>query len=112
MRSLPHVTHWYDKYRKDGLVVVGVHSPEFDFEKNTANVTHAVRRFGIHYPVAQDNNLRTWNAWGNRFWPAEYLVDKQGKVILHHFGEGHYDEMEAAIRVQLGLAPAESAPAA
>lgn len=106
LRTFPYVTHWYDKYKKDGLVVIGVHSPEFDFEKSTANVKQAVKHFHINYPVAQDNEMATWNAWHNQFWPAEYLVDKQGNVVLHHFGEGHYEEMEAAIRKQLGLPPA------
>jgi thiol-disulfide isomerase/thioredoxin len=105
LRTLPHVTRWYDKYKDQGLVVIGVHSPEFDFEKRTANVERAVKHFGIHYPVAQDNDMATWNAWNNSFWPAEYLVDKQGKVVLHHYGEGHYAEMENAIRKQLGMAP-------
>jgi thiol-disulfide isomerase/thioredoxin len=105
LRALPHVTAWYDKYKDQGLVVVGVHSPEFEFEKNTANVERAVKKLGIHYPVAQDNAMATWDAWSNRFWPAEYLVDKQGNVVLHHYGEGHYAEMENVIRQQLGLAP-------
>ncbi len=105
LRTLPHVTRWYDTYKDQGLVVIGVHSPEFDFEKETANVERAVKHFGIRYPVAQDNDMATWSAWDNHFWPAEYLIDKQGNVVLHHFGEGHYAEMENAIRKQLGLAP-------
>jgi thiol-disulfide isomerase/thioredoxin len=103
LRSLPHVTAWYDKYKDKGLVIVGVHSPEFDFEKDSANVEAAVKKLGIHYPVAQDNDMATWNAWSNRFWPAEYLIDRNGDVVLHHYGEGHYDEMEDAIRAQLGM---------
>lgn len=103
LRTFPHITRWYDKYKKDGLVVVGVHSPEFDFGKNRSNIEQAVKRFDIRYPVAMDSHMATWRAWNNQFWPAEYLVDKHGKVVLHHFGEGHYDEMENAIREQLGL---------
>lgn len=105
LRALPHVTHWYDTYKDKGLVVVGVSTPEFDFEKKTANVKKAVKQFGIHYPVAQDNNMATWNAWRNRFWPAEYLVDQHGDVVKHHYGEGHYLEMENAIRKLLGMKP-------
>ncbi len=105
LRTFPHVTHWYDKYKDDGFVVVGVHSPEFDFGKNPANVERAVKHFNIHYPVAMDNNMDTWRAWRNEFWPAEYLVNQKGEVVLHHFGEGHYRDMENAIRHLLGLAP-------
>lgn len=105
LRALPHVTHWYDTYKDKGLVIVGVSTPEFDFEKKTANVEKAVTHFGIHYPVAQDNDMATWNAWSNRFWPAEYLVDQHGNVVLHHYGEGHYLEMENAIRKLLGMEP-------
>ncbi|MBB3228341.1 thiol-disulfide isomerase/thioredoxin [Luteibacter sp. Sphag1AF] len=109
LRTLPHVTRWYDTYKDKGLVVIGVHSPEFPFEQQTANVKDAVARFGIHYPVAQDNDLATWDAWENRFWPAEYLVDQRGNVIGHHYGEGNYAEMENAIRVLLGLPRLEKA---
>lgn len=105
LRTLPHVTSWYDKYKDKGLVIVGVHSPEFEFEKSGANVRKAIEQYGIHYPVAQDNNMATWQAWNNRFWPAEYLVDQQGKVVMHHYGEGHYQETENAIRKLLGLGP-------
>ncbi|HET6632809.1 MAG TPA: thioredoxin family protein [Rhodanobacteraceae bacterium] len=105
LRTLPHVTHWYRKYKDNGLVIVGVSSPEFDFEKDAANVKRAVERFGITYPVALDNGLNTWNAWNNRFWPAEYLVDRDGTVVMHHYGEGHYLETENAIRKLLGLEP-------
>jgi thiol-disulfide isomerase/thioredoxin len=105
LRTFPHLNNWYRKYKDKGLVIVGVHSPEFDFGKNPANVKRAVKQFHIHYPVAMDSNMRTWRAWHNQFWPAEYLVDQQGHVVLHHFGEGHYREMENAIRNQLGLPP-------
>jgi thiol-disulfide isomerase/thioredoxin len=103
LRTLPHVTHLYDTYKDKGLVVIGVHSPEFDFEKQTGNVQDAVKHFKINYPVAQDNDLATWDAWSNQFWPAEYLVDQRGNVIAHHYGEGNYMEMENAIRTLLGL---------
>ncbi|HEY4294006.1 thioredoxin family protein [Luteibacter sp.] len=103
LRTLPHVTRWYDQYKDKGLVVVGVHSPEFPFEKQEGNVRDAIARYGIHYPVAQDNDLATWDAWDNHYWPAEYLVDQRGNVIAHHFGEGNYMEMENAIRTLLGL---------
>jgi thiol-disulfide isomerase/thioredoxin len=105
LRTLPQVTRWYDTYKDKGLVVVGVHSPEFEFEKQTANVQDAVKRFKINYPVAQDNDSATWDAWSNRFWPAEYLVDQQGNVVAHHYGEGNYLEMENNIRGLLGLEP-------
>lgn len=107
LRTLPHVTQWYDKYKDQGFVVVGVHSPEFDFGKKRINILRAVKRFHIHYPVAMDSNMATWRAWHNRYWPAEYLVNQEGRVVLHHFGEGHYLEMENAIRTQLGLPPTD-----
>jgi len=103
LRTLPHVTRWYDEYKDKGLVVVGVHSPEFPFEKQEGNVRDAIRKYNIHYPVAQDNDLATWDAWDNQYWPAEYLVDQRGNVVAHHFGEGNYAEMENAIRTLLGL---------
>ncbi|SEN08911.1 Thiol-disulfide isomerase or thioredoxin [Luteibacter sp. UNCMF331Sha3.1] len=103
LRTLPHVTRWYDEYKDKGLVVVGVHSPEFPFEKQEGNVRDAIRKYNIHYPVAQDNDLETWDAWDNQYWPAEYLVDQRGNVVAHHFGEGNYAEMENAIRTLLGL---------
>jgi thiol-disulfide isomerase/thioredoxin len=111
LRTLPYVTRWYDSYKDRGLVVVGVHTPEFAFEKNIANVDDAVERFGIHYPVAMDNDSATWNAWQNRYWPAEYLVDRHGDVVMHHFGEGHYAETENAIRKLLGLPPLDTTAA-
>lgn len=101
IRTLPHVTSWYDKYSKDGFVVIGVHTPEFEFEKNTANVQDAIKRFSIHYPVLQDNDYSTWNAYSNQYWPAEYLIDAKGQVRRVHFGEGEYEEMEEAIQLLL-----------
>ena len=98
LRTLPYLTAWDRRYRAAGLTIVGVHSPEFDFEKNAGNVAAAIGQNGIHYPVAQDNELATWNAWGNQYWPAEYLIDARGKVREAHFGEGEYDKTEASIR--------------
>lgn len=109
LRTLPHVNHWYDQYKDKGLVIVGVHSPEFPFEKQDGNVRDAIKRYGIKYPVAQDNDLETWDAWDNQYWPAEYLVDQRGNVVAHHFGEGNYAEMENAIRTLLGLPRLEAA---
>lgn len=105
IRTFPHLEHLWQAYKDKGLVVVGVHAPEFDFEKNQANVVAAVKRFGITYPVAMDDDLDTWNAWNNQYWPAEYLIDAQGQVVTHHYGEGNYREMENAIRAQLKLPP-------
>ena len=101
INTLPHVRQWYDKYRDKGLVVVGVHTPEFAFEKSTGNVQAALKRFDIRYPVAQDNAYATWNAWRNQYWPALYLVDANGNVVYKHFGEGQYAETEAAIQKAL-----------
>jgi thiol-disulfide isomerase/thioredoxin len=103
VRTLPYVTRWYDTYKDQGLVVVGVHAPEFAFEKDTNNVRTAIERFKIHYPVAQDNDLATWTNYHNQYWPAEYLIDKQGNVVYTHFGEGKYDQTERKIRELLGL---------
>ncbi len=102
INTLPHVRKWYDKYRDQGLVVVGVHTPEYAFERSTSNVQAALKRFDIRYPVAQDNAYATWNAWRNQYWPALYLVDASGNVVYKHFGEGQYAETEAAIQKALG----------
>jgi cytochrome c biogenesis protein CcdA/thiol-disulfide isomerase/thioredoxin len=107
VRTLPYVNKWYDTYHDKGFVVVGIHSPEFEFEKDTGNVADAIKRFHIHYPVAQDNNLATWQAYSNIYWPAHYLIDQNGIVRQVHFGEGGYLETENAIRSLLGLAPLE-----
>jgi len=95
---IPYVKQWHQTYRDQGLVVVGVHTPEYDEEKIDANVEAAVKRFGIEYAVAQDNNYRTWDAWSNQFWPALYLIDKSGHVVYRHIGEGGYEQTEARIR--------------
>lgn len=98
IHTLPKVGGWYAKYRKDGFIVIGVHSPEFAYEKGTSNVQAALRRFNIHYPVPQDNDLRTWDAFKNIFWPAEYLIDARGYVRWTFAGEGNYGNTETAIR--------------
>lgn len=98
LRTLPHLTAWYDKYKDSGLVIIGVHTPEFTFEKNTSNVQNALNQFNIKYPIAQDNDYATWNAYHNQYWPAEYLIDRNGIIRKEDFGEGKYDEMEQAIR--------------
>jgi cytochrome c biogenesis protein CcdA/thiol-disulfide isomerase/thioredoxin len=97
-RTLPHVEAWYQRYAADGLVVVGVSTPEFAFEHVASNVQSAVQQFGITYPVALDNNYATWNAYGNEYWPADYLIDASGEVRYESFGEGQYGETESAIR--------------
>jgi cytochrome c biogenesis protein CcdA/thiol-disulfide isomerase/thioredoxin len=106
IRTLPHLTAWDQTYRKDGLTIVGVHSPEFSFEKDTGNVKRAIAQDGIKYPVAQDNDMGTWTAWGNQYWPAEYLIDARGHVRHVNFGEGKYDDTEKAIRSLLAEAGA------
>ncbi|PIR19982.1 MAG: cytochrome C biogenesis protein DipZ [Deltaproteobacteria bacterium CG11_big_fil_rev_8_21_14_0_20_47_16] len=101
IRTLPHVEGWYEKYKDAGLVIIGVHTPEFEFEKNPANVKAAIAQYGITYPVALDNNYGTWQAFSNRYWPAEYLIDAEGHIRHTHFGEGDYDETEQSIRALL-----------
>ncbi|MBB5326488.1 cytochrome c biogenesis protein DipZ [Tunturiibacter gelidoferens] len=98
LRTLPYVRAWADKYKDSGLVVIGVHTPEFPFEKDLSNVQKAVHDFGITYPVAMDNNNKIWNAFSNQYWPAHYFIDANGKVRFHHFGEGNYDESERWIQ--------------
>jgi cytochrome c biogenesis protein CcdA/thiol-disulfide isomerase/thioredoxin len=106
IRTLPHVTAWDARYRRDGLTVLGVHTPEFPFEKDPSNVAAAVRQNAIHYPVVQDNEYGTWNAFGNQYWPAKYLIDARGRVRYAHFGEGDYGATEKAIRSLLAEAGA------
>jgi cytochrome c biogenesis protein CcdA/thiol-disulfide isomerase/thioredoxin len=98
LRTLPYVEAWAKKYAASGLVVIGVHAPEFAFEKDPANVKKAVRALGITYPVALDNNLTIWQAFNNQYWPAHYFIDGQGRIRHHHFGEGEYDESEKVIQ--------------
>jgi cytochrome c biogenesis protein CcdA/thiol-disulfide isomerase/thioredoxin len=104
IRTLPYLKAWDEEYRDDGLTIVGVHAPEFPFEKEASNVEDAIADNGIAYPVVQDNELATWTAWGNQFWPAKYLIDAEGQVRYTHFGEGSYDETEQAIRSLLAEA--------
>jgi cytochrome c biogenesis protein CcdA/thiol-disulfide isomerase/thioredoxin len=106
LRTLPHLEAWYRNYRKDGLVVIGVHTPEFAFEHVASNVGAAVKRLGIRYPVVQDNAYGTWNNYSNSYWPAEYLIDRTGRVRSYHFGEGDYGTSEQNIRTLLGLGAA------
>jgi cytochrome c biogenesis protein CcdA/thiol-disulfide isomerase/thioredoxin len=103
VRTLPYITAWDAKYRDKGLVIIGVSAPEFEFEKNIDNVKAAVLKDGIHYPVALDNHLATWTNFANKYWPAHYLIDKAGRVVYLHYGEGDYDVTENAIRSLLGM---------
>jgi len=102
--TLPHVVGWYEKYKDRGLVVIGIHTPEFSHERGRAATEAAVNQHGIQYPVAQDNNSATWKAYGNRYWPAFYFIDANGSVRYEHFGEGRYEEAEAVIRQLLAEA--------
>ncbi len=103
IRTLPHIKDWHEKYHDKGLVIIGVHAPEFEFEKSLLNVKKAVEKFEIKYPVALDSNLKTWNNYSNHYWPAHYLINKEGKVVEVHFGEGNYENTENKIRELLGL---------
>src|SRR5580704_6736130 len=107
LRALPYVKTWYARYRDQGLVVIGVHAPEFAFEKNEANVTRAVHDLGITYPVAMDNDYAIWSAFNNQYWPAHYFIDAQGRIRGHHFGEGDYAASEQLLRQLLTEAGAE-----
>jgi thiol-disulfide isomerase/thioredoxin len=98
LRTLPYLKRWDEAYRDKGLVLVGVHTPEFAFERDRSNVEDAVERLGLEYPVALDSDYGTWEAWENRYWPAKYFVDREGRVRYAHFGEGEYAESEAVIR--------------
>lgn len=103
IRTLPYLKDWYKKYHDQGLVIVGVHSPEFDFERDPKNVENAVVSAAITYPVALDNEFGTWKSYNNLYWPAHYLIDKRGNVVYEHFGEGEYDVTENNIRYLLGI---------
>ena len=107
IRTLPYLKDWHDKYADSGLVIVGVHTPEFEFEHLTENVVAASESFGLEYPIAQDNDFATWKAYSNRAWPAKYLVDKDGVVRFKHIGEGKYTETEFRIRQLLEDAGAD-----
>ena len=97
VNTLPHVTELYAKYRDRGFVVVGIHTPEFPFERSASNVQAALKRHGITYPVAQDNDSKTWNAYSNQYWPAQYIIDQNGKIVFQHAGEGRYDEIDRTV---------------
>ncbi len=101
IRTLPYLREWHEKYAGSGLVIVGVHAPEFDFEHEADNVLAAMDRLGVAWPVAQDNDFRTWRAFENRFWPAKYLFGVDGRIRYSHFGEGDYLETEEEIRAAL-----------
>src|SRR5262249_2202352 len=97
-RTFPYLRSWYDRYRSAGLVIVGIHSPEFDFEHVRSNVEAAVKRYDVTWPVALDNDMKIWDAFANQYWPADYLADRQGKIRYTHFGEGDYTNTENVIR--------------
>ena len=97
LRAIPYVQAWAEKYKDHGLVVIGVHTPEFAFERKIENVRRAVSDLKIEYPVAIDNEYKIWRAFGNKYWPAHYFIDANGRVRYHHFGEGEYDESERVI---------------
>ena len=97
-RTLPHLVGWYEKYKDNGLEIIGVHAPEFEFEKKYENVFEAVQKFGIKYPVVLDNDYATWNAYKNRYWPHKYLIDIDGFIVFDHIGEGAYEETETKIQ--------------
>jgi thiol-disulfide isomerase/thioredoxin len=110
LRALPYINAWYERYKASGLVIIGVHSPEFDFEKDSANVRMAIGKFGIKYPVAMDSDMALWNAFHNQFWPAHYFIDANGKIRGHHFGEGKYARSERTIRQLLTEAGVKNLP--
>jgi thiol-disulfide isomerase/thioredoxin len=103
LRTLPFQKAWYERYKDNGFVIVGVHAPEFDFEKKTENVERALKRFGVTYPIVQDNKHLIWKRYANQYWPAHYLINREGQIVYTHFGEGKYDEMEKNIRTLLGV---------
>jgi cytochrome c biogenesis protein CcdA/thiol-disulfide isomerase/thioredoxin len=110
IRALPYVRGWADKYKEHGLVVLGVHAPEFAFEKDPANVAKAVKDLGVNYPVALDNDYAIWQGFNNQYWPAHYFIDAQGQIRHHHFGEGGYQESEDVIRQLLTAAGQKNLP--
>ena len=103
VRTLPYVEQWYQKYKDQGFVVLGIHTPEFEAEKVLENVQRAVKQRKLSYPVAQDNDMQTWRAYNNHYWPAQYLIDKKGMVRRTHFGEGQYDETDQSIAALLAV---------
>lgn len=107
--ALPHVQAWADKYKAEGLVVIGVHSPEFATERDINNVKRAAHDMGLSFPIAIDNDFAIWRSFSNQYWPAHYFVDAQGRIRYHHFGEGDYEEAERVIRQLLDEARAPQA---
>jgi thiol-disulfide isomerase/thioredoxin len=101
LRTLPYIKAWNEKYKDSGLVIIGVHTPEFPFEKDEANVRKAVKDLGVTYPVPMDNDYKIWRSLNNQYWPADYFIDATGRVRFHHFGEGGYEESEKQIRTLL-----------
>ena len=110
LRTLPHLEYWDKQYRSKGLVIVGVHTPEFAFEHDLGNVQKAVVKLGVRYPVALDNDYRTWNAYSNQYWPADYLLDQNGRVRHIHYGEGEYGKTEQDIRLLLRAGGSSALP--
>ena len=98
IRTLPYVKSWHDKYADQGLVIIGMHSPEFSFEKERAGVIEAAKKFGLEYPIAQDNDFVTWRSFNNMYWPSKYLIDRNGVIRYTHIGEGAYEETEQMIQ--------------
>ncbi len=101
-RTLPYVTKWHDRYAAKGLKIIGVHTPEFAFERDANNIKDAMQKHGILYPVPIDNEFKTWKAYGNEYWPHLYLADRQGHLVYDHIGEGAYDRTEQTIKQLLG----------
>lgn len=101
IRTLPYITSWHEKYADDGLLIIGVHSPEFEFEKDIPNVERAVQKHGIEYPVVMDNDMETWKAFENRYWPRKYIADHEGSIRYDHIGEGDYENTERVIQALL-----------
>lgn len=110
IRTIPHLKKWHDLYTKKGLVIIGVHTPEFSFEKEIENVETAIKKFGISHPVVLDNDYKIWNAYTNRWWPRKFLIDSQGSVVYDHIGEGGYAETELAIQRALNLIGVKDLP--
>jgi thiol-disulfide isomerase/thioredoxin len=110
LRSIPYVRAWAEKYRDHGLVVIGVHAPEFAFERNVDNIKNAISTLKIGYPVAVDNDYKIWRAFENEYWPAHYFIDAKGQIRHHHFGEGEYDESEKVIQQLLAEAGDRNVP--
>ncbi|MFH0810632.1 MAG: redoxin domain-containing protein, partial [Pseudomonadota bacterium] len=102
IRSLPYLAEWHERYSPSGLVIIGIHCPEFDFARDRRNVERALRRFGLKYPIALDNDYRVWNSYANRYWPREFLIDRRGVIRHDHVGEGDYRQTEIKVQELLG----------